>query len=454
MADGKTSYLMVRILGDASDAVAAMGTAMVMVARMEDVFEDSTKGYNIWSEAFTSASSQVEMDMMRLSKSFKKHWKIIGGAALAGGAAIAVSSARAEQSLQALETVWGEQADEILAFTQTLSEYGISTQKAADATIFFGTMLQNLGFTLEESQKLTEQLITLSLDMAAVMGYSVPQAIQALSSAMRGEFEPIEKFGVTLNQAAVEAEMLEQELAGVTYASEQQAKVAAILGIIWEDTSAMHGAAAEEMNTLQGSTWNLIASVQNLITEVGLLANDELKGLVQALDGAVDKMGEMITEGGLLDAALDLTQTFVSDLATLLQPGLSQAIDWVDGAFEDLAGVINKTIIPAISGLMGWLDNLIGKMADTVEAAHDLGWELTEIFDHIVQSAPDLSALMLPPPTVAAPTPTVGVQATATSASSRGTVININTGVGDPHAIAKEIRRILKNDAVRMGRVA
>lgn len=432
MAGGKTSYLMVRILGDATGA--------------------------------TKALAQVDAGVGVLDASLGKSkgaWKGWAGAAAAALTVVGIAASNASQAAAAMEDVWKDQTDEMTAFTESMDELGLSSTQAAEASIFFGSVLQNLGFTLEQTAVLTQKLIVLALDMAAAMNYTVPQAILALSGAMRGEYEAIEKFGIILNQAAVEAQILEMELNGVTFASEQQAKVAAILTLVWEGTAWMHGQATEEMNTLRGASIDLMASVKNLAKEVGLLAEDELQGLIEGVDRTIEGFSLMIEEGGLLDAALDLTQTFVSELTTLLQPGLGQAIGWVDEMFGKLGGMINETIIPAVQNLMGWLDNLIGKMREVAGAVRDMGVEITSVFEKLVDSAPDLSSTEAQMASMARlsrqiviPTTSATGRAGPGQHASSTITINVQAGVGDPHAIAREIRRVLQQDAVRMGRAA
>src|SRR5690606_26149276 len=44
--------------------------------------------------------------------------------------------------------------------------------------------------------------------MASMFGGTTKEAIEAISSALKGEMDPIEKYGVTLNAATLEAEAL------------------------------------------------------------------------------------------------------------------------------------------------------------------------------------------------------------------------------------------------------
>ena len=46
-----------------------------------------------------------------------------------------------------------------------------------------------------------------------------------------------------------------------------------------------------------------------------------------------------------------------------------------------------------------------------------------------------------------------GVGRSSTRATSGGIVINFNGPVGDPHAVARQLRRVLRDDESRLGRL-
>ena len=54
----------------------------------------------------------------------------------------------------------------------------------------------------------TGEMIQLGADLAAQFGGSSADAVAALSSALRGEADPAEKYGLALSQTAINAELM------------------------------------------------------------------------------------------------------------------------------------------------------------------------------------------------------------------------------------------------------
>src|SRR4029077_17622360 len=54
----------------------------------------------------------------------------------------------------------------------------------------------------------TDDLINLGADLAATYGGTTSEAVSALSALLRGERDPIERYGVSLKQADVDAQLL------------------------------------------------------------------------------------------------------------------------------------------------------------------------------------------------------------------------------------------------------
>lgn len=135
---------------------------------------------------------------------------LMSGALAAGGIGLAFKSvvdeaSNLEQSVGGLQAVFkgsfGEMQKESAAAAKSL---GLSKNEYNELASTIGSGLKNKG--IKDYAKETQNLIGLGSDLSAQFGGSTREAVDALASAMRGEMDPIEKYGVTLNQDAIAAE--------------------------------------------------------------------------------------------------------------------------------------------------------------------------------------------------------------------------------------------------------
>lgn len=401
---GNTAILAVKIIGDSKDAQKALADLNGSVAA---------------ADASTQAAG----------RSMAGVWTAVAGAAL--GAVRAASDL--EQSMGAVNHVFEDGADEIMVWAESMADYGLSTAQAAQAAAVLGAQLTNLGIPAEHVATVTTELVELGADLAAVFGGSTAQAVGALGAAMRGEFDTLERYGITLTADKVAAEAMALAQQGVTFASEEQAKAVATLSLIQQQATAVQGAAAAEANTLASSTQQLKAEITNLAAEVGGYLTPILSTLIGVLADVIGRISTTISESEVLQAAFSLLAEVGEILAGVLET-LQPVLDAIASALDTVAG--------ALATVIGWVESAIDAFERFIDTIHEALDALTFWNDTY-----DPNALDAPPVAMSARAG-VGQHAPAP------VTFNITTGVGDPHAIAREIRKILRRDEQRLGRVA
>ena len=115
----------------------------------------------------------------------------------------------------------------------------------------------------------TNDLMILSSDLAATFGGSVPEATAAMGSALRGEFEPLRRFGISLNQADINARALTMSGKDNEKQLTKTEKALATQALMYEQSADAQGAFARESNTLAGQQERLKAKFENLKATVG-----------------------------------------------------------------------------------------------------------------------------------------------------------------------------------------
>src|SRR5699024_9106030 len=114
-----------------------------------------------------------------------------------------------EQTLGATEQLWGDNADSIIDWSKTTSKsLGMSQNDALTSMNRYNAMLKDLedgtGNVADMSQELTER----SADLSAMWGGSSIEASDALTSALRGNYEGLDKYNINLTEALVSQEAM------------------------------------------------------------------------------------------------------------------------------------------------------------------------------------------------------------------------------------------------------
>jgi len=157
----------------------------------------------------------------------------------------------------------------IMRFTKEVENYGISQQQAAKASVFLGSVLKQYGFNVNESAAETERLVTLAQDLATTYGYELSDALLAITALFRGEYDPIEKFGVAMKQNEINAYLAAQGLGDLTGAERANAEATARLTLLFERAGDSVGAFERASDTLYGSQQRLNAVMGNLQVAFG-----------------------------------------------------------------------------------------------------------------------------------------------------------------------------------------
>lgn len=211
-----------------------------------------------------------------------KTWGPVAAAA-AGAFAVkfgvdAVNAASdAQQSIGATETVFGKFADTVIDRSkESADKFGLSANDYRQNMNLLGSLFKNQGVATDQLADKTDEMIGLGTDLAATFGGTTSDAVEALGSAFKGEFDPLEKYGVSLKQSGINAEAA--KLAMQKYgknlddlspkqqaAMKQQATVKELL----KQSADSAGAFASESDTLAHKQQVLKAKFNDLKVEIG-----------------------------------------------------------------------------------------------------------------------------------------------------------------------------------------
>lgn len=180
------------------------------------------------------------------------------------------SAADLEQAVGGTAAVFKRQSDQVSAFAQSAAEQvGLSEQSARELTSRIGGALKGYGYSLDEAAEKSITLTKLGADLAATYGGPTSDAVEALSAALRGEFDPLERYAIAINQTLIDQKAVAMGLASSTANVDQHARAQAALALIMERSADAQGQFAREADTAAGAAEIAKAKSENAAADLG-----------------------------------------------------------------------------------------------------------------------------------------------------------------------------------------
>ncbi len=195
---------------------------------------------------------------------------VAGAGAIMAGKAVVSSASNAQQSLGATQTVFGKYADTVVRDSNRAAQsVGLSANEYRESANLIGSLFRNQGVEADKLAGKTRDMVKTGADLAATFGGPTSAAVEALGSAFKGEFDPLEKYGISIKQSTINAELAARGQDKLTGAALNAAQQQATTRLIMEQSSRAQGAFARESNTLAGQQQRLGASFENIKAKIG-----------------------------------------------------------------------------------------------------------------------------------------------------------------------------------------
>lgn len=196
-----------------------------------------------------------------------------------------------EESINAVNKVFGTASGTIENFGQvTANAVGLSTREFNELATVTGSMLSNFGFNAQQAAAETIKLTQRAADMGSVFNTDVNDVLVAVNAALRGESEPIRKFGVSLDDATVRAKAVELGLAATSGEVDNHGKAVARLAIIYEQTSKTQGDFAATSDDLANAQRRATAAMENAQARLGKVITPLAANLIDRFAEGVERI--------------------------------------------------------------------------------------------------------------------------------------------------------------------
>ena len=421
--------------------------------------------------------------------------------AVAAGAVVATNAAKEqEDQLAALDAVYGDAGTAARDYATAANELGLTQADYARTSALLGNSLVQLGYDTAGAADISNQLIEASSALAAQFGGDSLATSEAITAAYRGEYDALQRYIPAINAAAVEQQALAMTGKDSAAALTAQEEAAAVTALVMEGAGGAIAAFDEQSESAAFKTQQFQASLTDTAAALGeallpiltavldealvftewaqenpeilqgvIVAVAALAGIILGLNVALKAYRAIMllvraasiawsVATWLVNAAMYANPIGLIVLAIVVLIGVIGTLvywiatntDWFQRLW-DWVKKVAEVVGNALASAFDWASQKVRGLIDWVKGLID--W-LRDAWDRISRIADNIpfigSSVTVTGSGLAARTATAGGPSTASTAPA-GVTINVNTGVGDPAAIAREIRRALSNDNYRVG---
>jgi len=323
-----------------------------------------------------------------LKKAFLPATAALGGLAAAAVPAIKAAS-DLEEAQSKVNVIFGEGAEQVEAFAETAAKsIGQSKQSVLDAAGTFGTFGKAAGLAGPELAAFSNELTQLASDAGSFHNADPSEVIEAMGAALRGEAEPMRRFGVLLNDAVLKEEALALGIYDGNGALTSQQKILAAHQVILKQTTDAQGDFARTSDGLANGTRIAQAQFQDLTAELGSALLPVILKLLPVVIGLADWMAEntdliLILTGVVAGLSGAIIVANVAMKAWAAAQAIATAAQWLFNAAltANPIGLVVVAIAALVAGLVilykkvDWVRDLFNKFLGPVKAVGDaIGW--------------------------------------------------------------------------------
>lgn len=280
--------------------------------------------------------------------------KIVATAALVGAAAIGAlivgkaipAAADLAEQLSKNTVVFGDAAQAVIDFSKTTaSSLGISQAAALTATGTFGNLFRAIGITEKPAADMSVAMVQLASDMASFNNASPEEVLEALRAGLVGETEPLRRFGINLNDAALRQKALELGLTTTTKDVLPPAiKAQAAYALIMEQSSLAQGDFARTSDSVANQQRIFAATVEDSMAKIGAAFLPLAAEVLPILTTAITTVADTLTKD-----VIPAVQKWFSEN----EPLIRQVFDFVGNVLSKLGDILFNQVVPAISAIVG-----------------------------------------------------------------------------------------------------
>lgn len=318
-----------------------------MAVSIPIISEFDSKGIKAAIAEFKSLEGASAKAQFALKKSFVPAVAVLGGLTAAAVPAVQAAS-DLNETISKTSVIFGNADDAVFQFADNAAAaLGQTRQQALDAAATFGTFGKAAGLTGSELATFSTDFTKLASDLASFNNTSPEDAVMALGAALRGESEPMRRFGVLLSADAVAAKALSMGLVTATVDMEKVSVATQKADLAFAkhtETVAKFGEGSQEA------------------ARTALQLEQAENALAKAVDGTNDKLSAsaktLATQALIMEATKDAQGDFART-----SDGLANSQRILTAQVKDLQAELGAVLLPIVEAGVKILSQFTGAMA-------------------------------------------------------------------------------------------
>lgn len=282
-------------------------------------------------------------------------------AAMAGKTIMAASDLN--EVLSKTGVVFGPQAKGVTDAAQQMADkFGMSKTVFLDAASGMGLVGKAAGMTRKEAAGLGVDFSKLAADASSFHNVPIEEALAAMKSGLTGEAEPLRRFGVLLNEAAVQTEAVRLGLIKTGGEMTEGQKVQARASLITKGMADAQGDLARTQGSVSNRLKEIRGRLQNFAADMG----------AKALPAAEKFLGALIKAPKVIKGVVTSVRDWVNNNQSI-KPVLDLVVAGVRGLIDgvrELPGMFSR-VNSAVQGFIdkhAWIKPLLDTAAVAVGA--------------------------------------------------------------------------------------
>lgn len=303
---------------------------------------------------------------------------------ISAGVGVSVKNASdLEESINAVNVVFGEGAKKILEFgEQAPKAVGLASSEFNQMSTQTGALLKDTGVPIEKVADMTIDLTKRASDMASVFNTDVGDAMSAINQALRGETEAIRRYAGDVTDATLETYALSQGINKSVTDMTQQEKRLLRVDLIMSQTSVTAGDFANTSDSLANRMRILKAQTKNISTTLGDIFIPMIQKVLNKVAPFIEKLGKWVEENPKLAKTIIIAIGAVAGLVAVIGV-LGLILPTIIAGFGLLFSPIT-VIIGAIGGLIYITYKIISSWETFAQVVKFLWGELVDFFSGVL----------------------------------------------------------------------
>lgn len=360
----------------------------------------------------------AEKNTNKFGKSLKGLGAIVGGAFAIGaiadfGKATIQAASDAEELENKFSVVFSNVREETDAWIDSYTQaVGRSKQATKGFLADQQDILTGLGLSQEEASGLSQNIVSLGIDLASFQNLSDEEALSRLGSALRGSSEAAAGFGADISVATLKQSEYYKSL-GVGYEQMTQVeKIQLRLAVITEQSSNAIGDAerssggfANQLKRLQGTLKDSTAELgQNFLPTatgfVSFLNEEGIPWLIEFGKSIGEAFGEFVeTAKPFIDDFMKIFMEILDNIKIFWDEWGDEIIRVLEGAFSILKNTFEtsmRVIANIVKGVLQLLNGDFEGFNQTINTIFtDIFNFIKDIFEEIVDTIEDIDLFQI-----------------------------------------------------------